>query len=197
MDKTGFEGLSKRERKEMKKKLRKERIEKEIKAEDRKKTTKKIIKIGVAVLVLIFIGFFLVQEMSNNSPDPKGPGAIKITPESRDLGNVSIGKGTVSTSMEIINTGKGRLELKGLKSSCMCTTAVVVIDGTESPVFSMHNNPYWTKALEPGEKAQLKIYYDPTAHRDLRGPVTRTITIYSSDPANPEKKVKINVNQVP
>ncbi|MBU2101060.1 DUF1573 domain-containing protein [Candidatus Micrarchaeota archaeon] len=196
MTETNFEGLSKRERKELKKKLRREKEEEAGKSKERKKTAKKIMGIGIIVLFVIFIGFFLFQEMAKNAPDPRGSGTIKITSEVKDFGNVSVGKGTVSTSMEIVNEGKGKLVLTGLKSSCMCTTAVVIIDGVESPVFDMHKNPYWSKELEPGKTAQLKIFYDPTAHPELRGTVTRTISIYSNDPSNPEKTVRINVNQV-
>ena len=50
--------------------------------------------------------------------------------------------------------------------------------------------------IGPDETAQLKIYYDPTVHRNLRGPVTRIITIYTNDPINPQKDVRIDVNQV-
>ncbi|PIN98789.1 MAG: hypothetical protein COT90_02710 [Candidatus Diapherotrites archaeon CG10_big_fil_rev_8_21_14_0_10_31_34] len=196
MDGINNHQLTKKERKELKKKLRKEREENELKANDRNKTTKKIIKIGVAALILIFIGAFVIQTISVSTPDSRGSGTIKITPEVKDFGNVSVGQGTVSTSMEIINEGKGKLTLTGLKSSCMCTSAVVVIDGIESPVFGMHSNPVWSKSIEPGQKAQLKIFYDPAAHPDLRGAVTRIVSIYSNDPLNPEKIVRINVNQV-
>ncbi len=196
MNRPDFEGLSKREKKELKKKLRQEKTDKEEKNLSRRKTGKKIIKIGIGVLVLGLIALFLIQGIIDNSPDPRGSGLITISSEVHDFGTVSIRKGTVSTSMEIINKGKGKLVLNGLKSSCMCTTAVIIINGIQSPVFGMHNNPGYKQILEPGEEAQLKIFYDPTAHPDLRGPVTRIVSIYSDDPLNSEKKVKINVNQV-
>ena len=96
MDGINNHQLTKKERKELKKKLRKEREENELKANDRNKTTKKIIKIGVAALILIFIGAFVIQTISASTPDSRGSGTIKITPEVKDFGNVSVGQGTVS-----------------------------------------------------------------------------------------------------
>ncbi len=71
------------------------------------------------------------------------------------------------------------LIIDNMDSSCMCTSASVIYNGKEGPKFNMamHGNPKgWSVTIPPGDEAQLKIYYDPNAHKELRGPVTRTVS---------------------
>ena len=182
--------------------LRKERIEQEKEEErlkrQRKKRNKMIVKVSILIIILVGIGYFFIQSKTPaDTQDPRGPPLMKIMPTSYNFGDVSVAKGTVSTTMNIHNEGKGNLVIRNMKSSCMCTTATIIKDGVKSPVFGMHSGPSsWSQIIGPDETAQLKIYYDPTAHRELRGSVTRVITIYSNDPVNSQTKVRINVNQV-
>jgi hypothetical protein len=62
----------------------------------------------------------------------------------------------------------------------------------------MHGtNPVgWSETLRPDEKAMLNVYYDPTVHPELRGPVTRMVSLYSNDPVDFKIDVTIDVNQV-
>ncbi len=112
---------------------------------------------------------------------------------------MSVAEGTVTTLMTVKNVGKSDLIINNMDSSCGCTSARLIVDGKEGPKFSMSShgtNPKdWSATLAPGETAQLKVYYDPTVHRDLRGPVTRTITIFSNDPER-GKEVRISANQI-
>lgn len=54
----------------------------------------------------------------------------------------------------------------------------------------------WQVSIPPDQSAQLKVYYDPSVHPDLRGPVIREIYIFSNDPVEIEKKVQIELNQI-
>lgn len=195
MEEINMEGLSRKERKLQKKKLRKEEERKAMLKRKRKRT---IMKAGIAAVVLVFIGYFFLYS-SSPAAAPEGSPLMKITPTRYDFGSVSVGKGVVSTAMDILNEGEGNLVINQLESSCMCTTATIIKDGAEGPVFGMHRNPSafgWSQTIGPNETAQLKIYYDPTVHRELRGPVTRIITIHSNDPVNPQKEIRIDVRQV-
>ena len=58
------------------------------------------------------------------------------------------------------------------------------------------NPKNWRTVVQSGEQAVLHVYYDPATHPDLRGPVTRIVTIYSDDPLAPKQELKIKVNQV-
>jgi len=121
---------------------------------------------------------------------------IVVTPRSYDFGTVSQAGGVVTTELTLENRGGKELVINGMRTSCGCTQASLIIDGEEGPLFGMHNNPIgWEARLAPGEQAQLKVYYDPNVHRGLRGPVTREIEIYSNDPRYPVYTVRIELVQ--
>lgn len=185
--------LSRGERKRLKRQRKKERLEME-RGERGREKKKKNLMIIVPIVVLAVIGYFLTTSLVAASP------RMYISPGSHNFGDVQAGGDPVSTLMEIGNTGKGDLIINSMDSSCGCTSASVVIDGKEGPRFSMSShgtNPMgWSVSLKPGETGQLKIYYDPSVHSDMRGPVTRYITIFSNDPLNNGMTVRIEANQV-
>lgn len=127
--------------------------------------------------------------------------AISIAPETIDLGNVSLAKGETSTIFEITNTGKTDLIINKLDTSCGCTSAAIVYQGKEGPRFAMAGHGIksptdWQVVIPAGEKAELKVYYNPRVHKDFRGAAIREIYIFSNDPINFKTKVKIELNQV-
>ena len=88
-----------------------------------------------------------------------------------------------------------------MDTSCGCTSAAIVYQGKEGPRFAMAGHGIesptdWQVVIPAGEKAQLKAYYDPNVHKDFRGAAVREIYIFSSDPIDFEKKVKVELNQV-
>ncbi len=138
------------------------------------------------------------------SKAPDNPAKIEIENPSYDFGTVSQAEGVVSTTFTIKNTGGSELIIDNMDTSCMCTSASLVYNGVEGPKFgmSMHgDNPKdYSLAIPPGDSAQLKVYFDPMAHGKQDKPkisVTRTVTIISNDPVNFQKKVRIDITQVP
>lgn len=125
---------------------------------------------------------------------------LTINPESKDLGDISQKDGLTNTLFEIKNEGQKDLVINKLETSCGCTSASVVYQGKEGPKFTMpghgQENPTdWQVTIKPGDSAQLKIYYDPTIHKDLEGSVIREIYVYSNDPIDFERKASIELNQ--
>lgn len=120
-----------------------------------------------------------------------------------DLGDVRQSKGIASAIFNFKNEGKSNLVINKLESSCGCTSASVIYKGIEGPVFTMpghggaENPTDWQVMIAPGETAELKVYYDPNVHKDLRGPVTRAVSVFSNDAVNFETEVKIELNQIP
>lgn len=188
-----YRALSKNERRELKRQRKKERLAMEEKERGQKKL-KKALTIMVPIIVLAVVGYFLVNMRVAESAK------IQVTPANYDFGDVPAGGSPVSSMMEVKNVGKGDLVMNGMDSSCGCTSASIVVDGVEGPRFSMSShgtNPRgWSVTLKTGETSQLKIYYDPSVHRDMRGPVTRFITLFSNDPINSVMEVTIQANQV-
>jgi len=126
---------------------------------------------------------------------------ISISPEVYDFGDISQKAGKVYTFFDLKNKGKKDLVIERLDTSCGCTFVAMVFQGTESPYFTMpghgYENPEWEGVLIPaGAQAQLKVMYDPDVHKDFRGFAIREIYVYSNDPIDFEKKVKIELNQV-
>lgn len=138
----------------------------------------------------------LIQEAPIDRP------IIVVNPDSYDLGDVSQKEGVVDTLFEIKNEGKSNLVISKLESSCGCTSASIIYQGMEGPRFAMPGHGIneeigdWQVAITPSDTAQLKVYYDPSVHLDFRGAVTRTVSIFSNDPIDFEKKVSIELNQV-
>jgi len=139
----------------------------------------------------------LIQEAPLNRP------IISIEPKERDLGDISQAKGTATTEFQITNQGQGDLIIDKIETSCGCTSASVVYQDAESPVFSMPGHGIneeidenWQVAIPFGETAELKVYYDPNMHGDFRGTAIREIHVFSNDPIDFEKKVQIELNQV-
>lgn len=118
-----------------------------------------------------------------------------------DFGDVSQSRGVATAFFEFKNDGNEDLIISRLETSCGCTSASIIYKGEEGPVFSMpghgRQNPQsWSVSIAPGDTVQVKIYYDPNVHKDFRGAAIREIYIYSNDPINFQKKVRIELNQV-
>ena len=121
----------------------------------------------------------LREQLLANAPEdaPK----ISVLEAKRDLGTVSQNSGTMTTEFVIKNEGESDLVISKLSSSCGCTSGSVVYQDQEGPRFYMTGHGYeepdsnWQIAIGAGDEAVVKVYYDPTVHPDLTGPVTRTL----------------------
>ncbi len=157
---------------------------------------------GILLAVVIAIGgYFLYAQrgVDRSIPEPTGTPQIKIQPLSLDLGEVSVRGGTVTTLFDVKNVGDGELVIRDMETSCMCTEAALIVDGREGPKFGMRGHGArpvgWSAKLAPDEQATLKIYYDPTVHAGLRGPVTRVVRVHTNDPKRPYVDVAIDLIQ--
>lgn len=108
-----------------------------------------------------------------------------------DFGDIEIAGGLVRHNFKIANAGAGELKLSNIKTSCMCTSAVLRAGNEESPEFGMHNNStFWSQKLGAGESAELEVIFDPMAHGpDAIGPITRTVSILANDSGQNVQKI--------
>ena len=136
------------------------------------------------------------RELAAEAPADRS--VISVEPKSIDAGLVSMAKGEVEAVYKVINAGKTGLEISGLETSCMCTTAFLRSKKEKSPVFGMHDNPTgWSMELKPGEEAELVVRFDPNAHGpEATGAVTRTVTIFSDDMIDSARKVQFEAEVV-
>ncbi|MBR9699342.1 DUF1573 domain-containing protein [Candidatus Woesearchaeota archaeon] len=190
-----FSQLSKAQRKKLKKERKQQEKEQHRINKERRSRRRKLRNYGVVLLIIIALAGFIYMR----SIPPKNAPIIEITPAVYNFGSVSQLGGVVSTELDVRNTGTGDLVLTNMGTSCMCTSASIVSNGEEGPAFGMAShgtNPKnWKHVIPPGESSKLKISYDPNAHPELRGAVTRSVSITSNDPRSRNKEVRINVLQ--
>ncbi|MFA4923346.1 MAG: DUF1573 domain-containing protein [Ignavibacteriaceae bacterium] len=87
-----------------------------------------------------------------------------------DFGKIKEGS-IVEYTFKYKNIGSAMLEITHVKTSCGCTAAI--ISG---------------KSLKPNEEGTLKVEFDSS---NREGAVTRTITLTSNDPSEPQKVLTI------
>ena len=122
-------------------------------------------------LKLSFTGV-VVDKSAAVMKDGKAP-RLKLEKNSYDFGNVTEGK-VVETTVKFKNEGNTVLLINDVKTSCGCTAALLS-----------------SKELKPGESGTLRIDLD-TANRE--GKLTRTVTLYSNDPQEPNHTFTLFVN---
>ena len=140
-----------------------------------------------------------VEQPLNDNGEAES-GLLRLAASERYLGVVSVIQGPVTAEIALVNIGDGNLTIRGLDTSCGCTSASIVNEGVEGPRFYMaqsgRNRRNWQTVIKPEGQAKLKIYYDPTVHPDERGKLTRLVRIFSDDPNTPIREARIKVVQV-
>lgn len=99
------------------------------------------------------------------------------------LGQISYSGGKVTKSFDIKNTSDKTIKLRKITTSCMCTTAKVIIGDKETKAYGMEMNgdlnPLIDYDLSPGETAQAIFTFDPAAHGPSGlGTVDRQVTLF-------------------
>jgi hypothetical protein len=96
---------------------------------------------------------------------------LEVEQPTFDFGKVLQGE-TVRHTFSFSNAGDEPLQIKNVSSSCGCTAALVS-----------------AKTLAPGESGEVQANFDSTR---FRGAVTKTISLYSNDPAQPVVRLQVN-----
>lgn len=140
----------------------------------------------VFTILIISVGIFFAFRMEESgSMDPNEKVGMKVENTYHDWGEIGINEGDVSASFEIKNEGEEALKIADIKTSCMCTTAKLKINGKESPVFGMHTKSSYVASISPGDTGTLEVDFDPDYHGPSGiGPITRQVTMITNDPNN-------------
>ena len=193
MDNLNQNQLSKKERKLLK---RQERENERLRLASRKKT-KKIAVISVPLILII--GGIVFGLMNYSPTETQGAPKVEINPLEYDAGDISMANGPVNRTYEIKNTGDGDLKIKDIKTSCMCTTAVLRVDEIKSPTFAMHDDSsFWSQKIAAGETGFLDVSFDPAFHGpEGVGQAIRVVYFSTNDPENEKAEVKLMANVAP
>ena len=162
----------------------------------------KTILAGVVVLLAVGGLFFWGRA---NQADSSGvslgkESALRATETLHDFSTISMKNGNVEKTFEIMNPTDGDITLASLTTSCMCTTAFIVKDGTRRGPFGMPGHggpvPRANEVVPAGGKLGVAVVYDPNAHGPAGvGPIDRFI--YLLDDAGGELELEIKANVTP
>ena len=123
---------------------------------------------------------------------PSGDGQVAPTEEANyDFGSISMAAGKVKHTFSVRNESDETITIGKMYTSCMCTTATLVIGSPSTGSGSRRFGPYGMpghgfisaigEELAPGEKATVEAVFDPAAHGPAGiGRVQRTIVIENS-----------------
>lgn len=116
------------------------------------------------------------QEKSENAAKAAAPaGRLTIVEPVKEYGEVPKGE-KLDWSFVIKNTGDGDLQILAAKPGCGCTVAD------------------FDKVIKPGATGKVTAHIDTTA---FAGPISKTVSIETSDPATPEAVLTIHATVKP
>jgi len=156
---------------------------------------------GLAIVALASLLYFGGADTTANTT--LGTPRFQVDTEEIELGEIAV-QGDYPADFTITNTGNALLEISKVRTSCMCTDAVVIIDGEESPEINMdmympnmHTRAQymeyknWTGSIAPGKSAIVRVIYKP--HRmPVQGSVARNVKFSTNDPQNPVVELGIH-----
>ncbi|MBI4099777.1 DUF1573 domain-containing protein [Candidatus Microgenomates bacterium] len=160
----------------------------------------KVFIIGAVVFIAVIVGLSFLLTSGQKPPpatanyaatDTQRP--IIETPEtSVDFGEMKVAD-TKQKDFELKNTGTKPLSILNVNSSCNCTFAQVIYNGTESKEFGMHAQSGYVTDIAPGTSAMIRVIYRP-AIMPVYGPVERQVFIKTNDPEKENLTFSLNAN---
>ena len=150
------------------------------------------IVIGVGAVVLVLGGVIIAAQPGPAKPSltavelvkanaPSSAGRLTASEAKFGFGPISMARGKVTHRYPIRNVGTEPLVIRKLYTSCMCTTAALVKNGSTSEAYGMPGHtpiPTINVPINPQEEAFVEVVFDPAAHGPAGvGPIERVVTI--------------------
>jgi len=138
----------------------------------------------VTILLVVGLTFLVTTKQKTEAAISTNPvEGIESNPQNYDLGNVPYSGGLVTKEYEIKNSSGKDIKLLKIATSCMCTTASIIIGGKESSFYGMEMtgvvNPTLSLTVKNGETAKVTTRFDPAAHGLAGlGQVQRSVWLY-------------------
>lgn len=153
----------------------------------------------IAVTLFLLVGTILLAGKMSNSAVVSATTDAKAIAKSNsyDWGQIGISNGKAEATFDIENGGTTDLKLFNVTTSCACTTAQLITEKWESPLFGMHTKSDFVTSVASGKTAKLKVVFDPLFHGpNGLGPITRTVTVVTNDQNNPILTFDLSANVV-
>lgn len=157
-----------------------------------------IFGIIAATILILGGGVFLAQKVTSTPEVVSNSNAqAQVEQTSHDWGTIPLKGGDVKQTFIITNIGTEPLQLHGVQTSCMCTTAKVTVNDQTSPSFGMHQKSNWIGEVPAGGTADVEVVFIPDYHGPSGvGAITRQVTVATSDPDYPEIEFLLSANVV-
>ena len=126
-----------------------------------------ILIVTIAGLIGILALFGAVNTGSNQPSENSGPAVLSAAEDSFDFGTISMAAGPVKHEFVIKNTAEKEITITSIYTSCMCTEAVLKVNGGSFGPFGMPGHGAITrvnKKLGNGQEAAVEVVFDPAAH---------------------------------
>lgn len=148
----------------------------------------------LAIIVLLATvgligGGMLLAYKSSQAPQVSAVAGVSVmvNQDTHEWGEIPINGGNVSASFPIKNDGSETLKLFNVSTSCMCTTAQLILGDVKSPEFGMHTRSASVFEVPPGETATLEVVFDPDFHGPNGvGEVVRQVVAQTNDASRSE-----------
>lgn len=142
--------------------------------------------IGIIIAIVVLGGIVWIarpdsQTRNIASLSPNSSGILKAEETNFDFGAISMAAGKVKHAFKIKNTGSESIVIGKMYTSCMCTTASLIMNGKKFGPYGMPGHgfiPKINESIAPGNEATVEIVFDPAAHGPAGvGRIERSITI--------------------
>jgi hypothetical protein len=146
--------------------------------------------ISIIVITVVILGGIILVSSKEKEPsiaqykitDSDRP-QLEIGETNFDFGRMKLSETKIKEA-QIKNKGTKSLIISNALTSCDCTFVQFIIDGKESPKFSMGRNTNWRGEIKPNQSALLRIIYEPRI-MPVKGAIRREIIFKTNDPTKP------------
>lgn len=141
--------------------------------------------IGIILAVLVLGGFIWIAKpngQSSSAVSTTSNGTLTVEEANNyDFGTISMATGKVSHQFKIKNVGAEAVTINKMYTSCMCTTAELIVNGEQFGPYGMPGHgasPKIDQTINPNEEATVEVVFDPAAHGPAGvGRIQRTVII--------------------
>lgn len=153
----------------------------------------KFVVAGGGIILILVTGLWWASPKSQRQFDQNSPAvksestaaALNAEEAFFDFGTVSMKSGTVTHAFRVANDQPQPVTVAKIYTSCMCTTASLVVNGERVGPYGMPGHgpiPRINKTIAPGESAQVEVMFDPAAHGPSGvGPIERLVYLEQPD----------------
>lgn len=159
------------------------------------------IGIGGAIVLLFLVLVWVSRPAapSGNAATSGPPGVLEVNERFYDFGTISMAKGKVTRTFRLRNTGGTPITIRRMSTSCMCTSATLIVGDRRRGPYGMPGHGYIPRIdqeIEAESEASVDVTFDPAAHGPAGvGPIQRVVTIETVD--GPELQLEIKAVVTP